>query len=250
MFSKTIIQQSIKNNWKIWLTITITTALFLVLNIFLYEIKASEPQGNGPIINNVIDMLDVTFYGILGIILPMIFSIFVGNKLVATEVDSGTLSYYLNTPITRSQIIKSKAVTFVSSLILMFVLLSIIGIATSSIVGVTLDLELFLLLNLGLLLYQFAISGIVYLSSTYFNNASNAMAIGAGIPVLFFILAIIAGLDESLEFINMFSLNTLFDTANIIGGTNYIIQFIVMSGFGLVTYILSVIYFNKKDLPI
>ena len=117
-------------------------------------------------------------------------------------------------------------------------------------IGVDLDLETFLLLNLGLLLYQLAVSGIVYLSSTYFNNSSNAMALGAGVPVAFFILAIIASLDESLEFINNFTLNTLFDTNNIIAGTDYIFSFIIMIVIGLASYIASLIYFNKKDLPI
>lgn len=250
MFSKTIIKQSIKNNWKIWVTITLTTTMFLVLNIFLFELRVNDPASHGPEVNNVIEILDVMFYGILGIILPMIYSIFVGNKLVAAEVDKGTLSCYLNTPITRSTIIRSKAVSFISSLVLMFVTITIVGIATSNLFGVDLDLETFLLLNLGLLLYQLAVSGIVYLSSTYFNNSSNAMALGAGVPVAFFILAIIASLDESLEFINNFTLNTLFDTNNIIAGTDYIFSFIIMIVIGLASYIASLIYFNKKDLPI
>ena len=109
MFSKTIIKQSIRNNWKIWLTITLSTTLFLVLNIFLFDLKGSEQSTNGPQMNNVIEVLDLMFYGVLGIILPMIYSIFVGNKLVASEVDKGILA---------GVIVKSPHTEFMSSIAL------------------------------------------------------------------------------------------------------------------------------------
>jgi len=250
MFSKTIIKQSIKDSWKIWLTITLSTTLFLVLNISLFDLKINDQPTSGPQFTNILEMLDIMFYGILGIILPMIYSIFVGNKLIAAEVDKGTLSYYLNTPITRLKIISSKAFSFISSLVLMFTVITVVGIITAYSLDVNLDIETFFLLNLGLLQYQFAVSGIVYLTSTYFNNSSNAMALGAGIPVAFFVLAIIAGLDDSLEFINNFTLNTLYDSSKIMAGTNFIVSFILMIIIGLITYLISFIYFNKKDLPI
>jgi ABC-2 type transport system permease protein len=76
------------------------------------------------------------------------------------------------------------------------------------------------------------------------------MALGAGLPLLFYVLALVASLDDSFDFLKYFSLNTLFNTTNIVAGSNYVIPFIAMFVIAIGTYVTGVIYFKNKDLPI
>jgi len=249
MFSKTIMKQSIKNNYKIWLIITAVTTFFLILMFVAYDLRSTSGEGGGPSIT-VQQMLVVSFYSMLGFVLPMIYNIFVGNKLISSEVDSGVLSYTLNTPITRRKVVVTKALYLIISTTLMVVVVTLVGIIMNVVYSANLDNKVFLLLNLGLLLFSLAISGIVFLTSAYFNKANNAMAVGAGIPILFFVLSLVSGLSDSFEFVKYFSLNTLFDTTNIVAGSGYVIPFIAMGVIAVFTYIVSIMVFEKKDLPI
>lgn len=249
MFSKTIMKQSIKNNYKIWLIITAVTSFFLILMFVAYNLRSSGDVSDGPSIT-VQQMLVVSFYSMLGFVLPMIYNIFVGNKIVSAEVDSGVLSYTLNTPITRKKVITTKAIYVILSTILMIVVVTLIGLLMNMLYSADLDIKIFLLLNLGMLLFSLAISGIVFFTSSYFNKSNNAMAVGAGIPILFFVLSLVSGLSDSFEFVKYFSLNTLFDTTNIVAGSGYVIPFIAMGVIAIFTFVASIMYFEKKDLPI
>ena len=250
MISKSILKQDIRNNWKVWLTITLTTTAFLILIAWVLYIRKDDINRPDFHTRTMIEMLQMSFYGVIALLLPMVYSIFVGNKLVSMEVDKRTLSNYLNTPIKRTKIVITKTFFFVLSLILMMAILTVAGLFASGIFDLALDLEIFFILNLGLLLYHFAISGIVFFSSSYFDSSGNAMAVGAGIPVGFFVLSIVAGLDESLEFINNFILNSLFIPADIIEGVNIVLPFLGMLLIGVLGYICGIIYFDRKDLHI
>jgi len=207
-------------------------------------------EGENPISFTILTLLTTSFYGMIALIIPMIYSIFVGNRLIAREIDSGIMSSTLNTPITRNKVIITKAVFFISSIILMMAVLTLVGLLMDSIFNTDLDISTYLLINLGLTLYSLAVSGIVFLSSSIFNKSSNAMALGAGLPLLFYVLALVASLEDSFDFLKYFSLNTLFNTTNIVAGSNYIIPFIAMFVIAIGTYVASVICFKNKDLPI
>lgn len=250
MISKTVLKQSIKTNYKIWLAITIVVSLFMVMIFAAFNLRSADATDDNPFTFTILSLLTTSFYGMIAVILPMIYSIFVGNRLVAKEVDSGIMSCTLNTPITRTKLILTKAFYLVCSIILMMVVLTITGLIMDSILSTDLDIGTFLLINLGLTIYSLAVSGIVFLSSSIFNKSSSAMGLGAGLPLLFYVLSLVSTLDDSFEFLKYFSLNTLFDTTNIVAGSNYVLQFIAMFAISVITYTASVIYFKKKDLPI
>jgi len=112
---------------------------------------------------------------------------------------------------------------------------------------VTLD---YVMMNLGVFLLMFAISSISFLFSCLFNLSKNSLALGAGIPIAFYIFKLMGDVDGSLEFFKYLSLNTLFDTDAIINGGDYSLQFVVLGVVGIVLYALSVRIFVEKDLPL
>ena len=116
--------------------------------------------------------------------------------------------------------------------------------------GIDFNVNDYIMLNLGLFLLMFAISGISFMFSCIFNLSKNYMALGAGIPIAFFLFAMMSQVSESLENIKYFTLNTLFDTQAILNGGDYAIQFTVLAIVGIVLYSIGIYVFNKKDLPL
>jgi len=83
-----------------------------------------------------------------------------------------------------------------------------------------------------------------------FNLTKNSLALGAGIPIAFLILEIMAGTSSDLENLRFLSMNTLFDPSAITGGGTFIPQFIAMAVIGAVLYLIGIKVFKEKDLPL
>ena len=187
----------------------------------------------------------------MAILFPMIYSIIIGNKLIAAKIDNGSMSNYLSTPVSRKKIVVSSAVYITISLIIMWVIVTIIGIITANLVQPnSLDIDKFILLNIGVFLYHFAVSSICFISSCIFNTSKKSLLVGAGLPILFFIINLLVKLSDNLDVLKFFTLTTLFNTTNIINGTNYISQFITLSIIGIILYVTSIEIFKRKNLPL
>jgi len=116
--------------------------------------------------------------------------------------------------------------------------------------GIQFNVKEYLLLNLGLFLLMFAISGVSFMFSCIFNLSKNSLAFGAGIPAAFFIFELMAQVDDSLEWFKYLTLNTLFDPKAIINGGSYWLQFGVLLIVGCVLYTIGIRVFQKRDLPL
>ena len=60
-----------------------------------------NPLGN---ISTLIDFIANQYFGMMALILPMIYVITVGNKMIAGQVDRGSMAYNLSAPVTRTQV--------------------------------------------------------------------------------------------------------------------------------------------------
>lgn len=116
--------------------------------------------------------------------------------------------------------------------------------------GIDFSVKDYLLLNLGAFLLMFAIAGISFLFSCVFNLSKNSLALGAGIPVAFFIFQIMSQVGSSLEKFKYLSLNTLFVPGDITGGGTFWPQFAVLAVLGTVLYLIGIKVFKEKDLPL
>jgi ABC-2 type transport system permease protein len=116
--------------------------------------------------------------------------------------------------------------------------------------GISFSIKDYLYLNLGAFLLMFAISGISFMFSCVFNLTKNSLALGAGIPIAFFIFEIMSEASSDLEFFKYFSLNTLFDASAIADGGEFFPQFVVLAIVGAVLFLTGIIVFKEKDLPL
>jgi len=80
------------------------------------------------------------------------------------------------------------------------------------------------------------------------------MAIGAGIPVVFFVFNMLANMGvivENMEIFKYFTIYTLFNQAEIMAyNSNIIWQFFILLGILAVGYVAGNIVFKRKDLPL
>lgn len=204
------------------------------------------------------------FFKMAGLLLPIIYIIMCSNNLIAGQVDSGSMAYVLSTSTKRKQVVFTQAVFLIGSLFVMFALTSIVSVVCLSVVSskyITITYGQILLLNLGAFLTLFAMSGICFLASCFFNRGKYSMSLGGGLN-MFFLVATMLGLFgssvlpsvvriDALNFFNYVSIISLFDVTSILSSTTtFIWKWALLFVVGIVCYICGAIKFKKKDLPL
>ncbi|MCL2855043.1 MAG: hypothetical protein FWE21_05425 [Defluviitaleaceae bacterium] len=116
--------------------------------------------------------------------------------------------------------------------------------------GIYFNLGNFVNLNIGIFLLMFAVGGVSFMFSCIFNLTRNSLAFGAGIPIGFFILNMMANISPDFANFRFFTLNTLYNPANVAGGYGFIPQFMAMLVIGVALYLIGIIVFKRKDLPL
>ena len=81
MFSLPLFKQSIKSNWVMW---SVMTGVMTILCIQFSALEMTQP------------MLFTIFYGMMTTILPGIYVLVTSNKLIAGQVDRGSMAYVLS----------------------------------------------------------------------------------------------------------------------------------------------------------
>lgn len=203
------------------------------------------------------------FYKLAGLLLPIIYMIMASNNLISGQVDSGSMAYVLSTSIKRKTVAFTQAVYLVGSLFAMFLLTTATGCVCLAIVGTDIGLTYgkLLLLNLGAFLVLFALSGLNFFTSCYFDRSKRSMAIGGGLSI-FALVAAMLGLFgspvipkvvrlDSLNYFNYTTIISMFDVVSIMDGTTvFIWKFAILAALGLIGLIAGSLKFTKKDLPL
>ena len=185
------------------------------------------------------------------------------NNLIVAQVDSGSMAYVLSTSTKRKTVAFTQMVYLVGSLFAMFFLSAITGCISLCFVEeeVSLTFSSLILLNVGAFLALFALSGLCFLTSCWFDRSKRSMALGGGLSV-FALVAAMLGLFgskvlpsvvrlETLNFFNYFTIISLFDAISIVDGSiNFLWKFAILLAIGLTGYIIGTIKFIKKDLPL
>lgn len=203
------------------------------------------------------------FYKLAGLLLPIIYMIMASNNLVAGQVDSGSMAYVLSTSTKRSTVVFTQAAYLVGSLLAMFGITTATGCVCLAVIDkeVSLTYGNLVLLNLGAFLVLFALSGLCFFTSCYFDRSKRSMAIGGGLSI-FALVAAMLGLFgspvipsvvrlDSLNYFNYATIISLFDVIFIMDGTvTFVWKFAILLGLGIVGYVAGSLKFVKKDLPL
>jgi ABC-2 type transport system permease protein len=255
-----------KANWVIGLIIYAVLFMYLTIIITMFDPETMEgliamvealPKEVVAAMNfnligtSLTHFLASYFYGFLIFMFPMIYCIIVANRLVAKHVDSGSMAFLLSTPHSRITIITTQALYLISSVTLLFTLVTIAGILVSqAMFPGQLDTGGFLLLNIVALLITYSVSGICFLCSSIFDDAKFSAAFGAGIPLAFFVLNMLANVGDKYAWLRNVTIFSLLNPAELLGGTYTVAVFVIPGIITLAAYISAVIVFNRRSLPL
>lgn len=200
----------------------------------------------------LIEFINTYLNGFIMLIFPLIFEIILINKLVMKYVDSGSMAYLLATPNSRKKIILTQLLSIVLSITLLIIIITIIGILCSEIMFKgELDIPKYIQLNVSIWLLHLALSSISFFFACFFNESKGFFALGAGLPVIFYLINMLANMGGDLEKLKYFTIFTLVPGKEIIANSSYVLPYnLILATIAIVLYIFGVIRFIKKDLPL
>jgi ABC-2 type transport system permease protein len=269
--NKTLFKQTFKSNIVLWIVITGVMALLMVLisgimGPTIMDMVEKMPSVGGDVSSmagsSMDNLLGTMFYGNMGILLPMVYVIVTANGLIASQVDRGSLAYTLSTPIKRTSVTFTQIAYLVTALFAMSFTVGLAQVVGYLIAGVTIDLLNVVLLAGGMFLLQLAFGGIAFMASCIFNLSRNSIALGAGVPVFFYIISIVGQLgsdrlvamgmgSSSLDIFNYFTIISLYNVDAILARDWYIIlQFGGLAVLSALCMAIGHVIFKSKDLPL
>jgi ABC-2 type transport system permease protein len=266
MFSFPLFRTTVKSNYVIWFIFAAILMMYFSIIATMYDpeamdsmeamLEALPPQlveamNFSIIAPSLLGFLAGYFYGFLILFFPLIYMVIMADRMIAKHVDNGSMAFLLSTPNSRAKIAFTQAVFLVGSLTLLIGFVTVIGILVSeTMFAGELEVGRFILLNVGAALLYFALSGIGFLASCLFNQSRYSLALGGGVPVLFFLANLLAGADEQLSGLKYGTLLTLFDPTAIVTGGTVWPAFGTLAAIGLVLYGGAMLVFSRKDLPL
>ncbi len=202
--------------------------------------------------DTLLEFIHTYLYGFIMLLIPVIFTIIITNKLVMHYVDNGSMACLLSTPNTRRKIIITQCTTIILSILcLIFLTATISYFCCEVMFPGELDSRKFVLLNISTFLLQFAIGGIAFFSACFFNESKGFFVVGAGLPLVFYIIQMLANMGGDLAKLKYITIFTLFPGELILSSSAGIItRNLALGGIGISLYLGGIYYFTKKDLPL
>ena len=212
-------------------------------------------------------LLFTIFYGMMTTILPGIYVLVTSNKLIASQVDRGSMAYVLSTPIKRSTVVITQIIFMVSSLILMFTIQTAAHIAVNQISTLSLNslsynqlsgdltTAMIIKVNLSALLVCIAMAGVCFMFSGIFNTTKFTIGLSGifvGESILANMLAMFGSLGvKGLDNFKYATICSFYDYQSVLTSDNdWIIKMIFPLAIAIITFLIGGIVFRKKDLPL
>ncbi len=201
--------------------------------------------------SSLISFLNTYLYGMLLLLVPMLFAIILSNKFIMSYVDKGSMANLLATPNSRLKIIFTQMISLIVGMVLLILINVLVLIIGSSVMFPgELDVGMMIELNISLLCLQMAISGITFFAACLFNSPRNFYTLGAGLPIVFYIIQMMANMGGKLEKFKYMTIFTLFRNNAILNGESYFLSTVVLLGIATVLYISGIMIFRKKNLSL
>ena len=265
MFSMTLFKREMKANNRLLIIFIYILTMYTVMIVYMFNpdstksfeaiiklmpglMKAAGFVSGG---NTLIGAVATGLYGMIVLMFPLIFYVILGNKLVAGYVDRGSMAYLLATPNKRMKIALTQAlVMWVSIGILITYVTVAIMVSSALIHPGRLDIGKLVLMNVAIYFLHMAISGLCFFASCISDDTKRSFTIGAGIPIVFFLIQMLANMGGKLANLKYFTIFTLFNTADIIGGKSVVLPIIILITVAIVLYGIGIYIFSKRDLSV
>jgi ABC-2 type transport system permease protein len=185
-----------------------------------------------------------TFITLIGAIQAMI----LGVSIVSKEIREKTADFLLSKPITRSHVLKQKALAALTSLVVTNLLFNLVATIMAFVVAADFHYGKFLLISLTMFYVQLIFLAMGIFVAVVFSKIKNVLPISLGIVFGFFTLAAFGSTtgDEPLRYLTPLK---YFDPYKIIQTTRYELSFSITTVLLILIFMVASFYiYNKKDI--
>ncbi len=196
------------------------------------------------------DFLVNYLYGFLLIAFPMLLSILLAKRLVASYVDTGSVAYLLASPHARAALIATQAaVHLLACAASIAVFFAGCTVCCEAMFPGELDPEALGRVTLGLWALHLFLGGVVFASACVFNDAKYSVGVGTALVVAFFLVRMACQVSDAFEWLQYLTPMTLFAQDELAAGTGGVWQSCTLAGTGLALYLAGGAVFCRKDIP-
>jgi len=173
----------------------------------------------------------------------------IGLSIVSNEERGKTADFLLSKPITRQQIITSKLLAALTSIVITnIIFIAVATIVLQSVKIESFNMNTFILISLSLFLTQLIFVAMGVFISIVVKKIRSVLPISLGIVFGFFIIGMLGSVigDDVAKYITPFK---YFDPAKIIKNSAYEIQFVIITiVFVIIATVGSYVLYSKKDM--
>jgi ABC-2 type transport system permease protein len=172
-----------------------------------------------------------------------------GISIISKETREKTADFLLTKPVTRTQIITSKLLAAILSLLITAIIYIATALIMASIVKTeNYSIKVFLLISLSLFFIQLLFLSLGILVATVFPKIKSVIAVSLGIVFMFYFIGMLSG-SSGEELTRYFSTFKYFDPAAITKTGSYEVSF-VFAWIVMILLSIGVSYFTykKKDI--
>lgn len=259
----TLYKQGMRASFKLLLLFAVVLTLYFATILTMYDPALGSaldmfakvmPQMMGMTLDlkTLAGFMASYLYGFIMPVIPMLYVILTAHRLVAEQVDGGSMAYLLAAPVSRVTILFTQLLVLLTGVGFLVAYAALTGIVVSAILypGV-LEVGKFLRLNLGALALQLCVGGICFLASAAFNEAKYSVGFGAGIPALAYLIKMLANTGPSLSNAKYFTFFSLFQPTGLLTGQpEALAGILALAIAGVALFGISMLVFARKDMQV
>lgn len=191
-------------------------------------------------------------YGFLIFLFPLILTVVINHKLVASMVDKGSMAYLLSAPFSRIRVALTQAISGLVLITAFFITTTLSALAVSELLFPgELEIMMFIKINIYTIILYWAISSIVFFGSAIADDSKISLGVGVGVPVMFLVVQMLSGVGEDFKWLENFTMYTLFNPEKMIEGDGFVwIGMAALVIIAFVFYSVGIWIFNRKNLYI
>lgn len=267
MISYPLLKQTVRENYKLLLVIAAVLSIYTIMIIGMYDPDITEkmedllsalPAGMLSAFGFSMEEQTLTgflasyLFGFLMLVFPMLYEIPTAYRMIASKIEQGSMAYLIGTPNSRKKIAFTLAFYLsVSTAVLMLYVAALGTVVSSRVFPGMLRTGIFLDLCTGAFALHFLIGGISFFAACVGKDMGQVLGIGAGIPVVSYLIHMLANMEGNLTFLKYVTIFSLFDTKRILEADRIGYLFMgILAAAGMLFYVLGIVLFRKRDLSV
>ncbi len=266
MISIPLLKRNLRSGCKLMIPFIAILAMYSIMIIWMYDpelnktldqFKEIMPEmmaavGMSGSTGTLTEFIHTYLYGFIMLFIPVIYVIMLANKFIMRYVDNGSIACILATANSRKTIILTQMVSISLLIVMLIAVATAIGVVSSAAMFPgELDMTKYLKLNGAIALFDLCVSGISLFAACFFNESRWYLAKGAGLPLVFYVIQMMANMGDKLENLKYVTIFTLMPGQDILDGTgNVALCCVLMAVIWLVLYVIGGCIFARKDLSV